>query len=568
MHEHRVSTKALVMVSASPSSGANGSSVADLQFEVAVLVPSQEEQKLRPVPLLVAAFPSKTGSALIKGLGSAAPLTDLRHLKRVRKAPDDASLLEAILCLAPDGLAAQPTPSHAAPAPQQHEQQAGAVNDQQQQAQPSWSDAPPDALPEPLRQMYESHGGVRLRLMYGAADAPQTRQQWDAWNKIWPITWRIPDHGAPVTEETPVDAATQRYFEHHMRLVLQLARTSCRTNAASLVEPPCLEPLATGVDGTVAGDGGGGGGGHPLHHAVMCAIQAASERDLTLWPPEGAEQGQGQEDAEGEGQGQRQGEAKGEGRGLGQQQCVEGGQQGDGRGETMQWEAGCGEHHRRRRGESAERQHGQGERQQAQGGGGVAGAGEAGGGCRGGEGQGRGSGQGESNQGEELACKRARVDDGSAGGTSGDGQQQAAAGGAGGAMGASDGGGGGGGGGGSGGGGATLRRALSNASIASTAARPYMCTGYDCFVIMEPCIMCAMALVHSRVQRVIYCEPDPRFGSLGGCRRLHACRSLNHNYQVYRMRLAGAAQAAGEGAGGKEGDAKGSCEAGTDGSVG
>jgi tRNA-specific adenosine deaminase 3 len=55
--------------------------------------------------------------------------------------------------------------------------------------------------------------------------------------------------------------------------------------------------------------------------------------------------------------------------------------------------------------------------------------------------------------------------------------------------------------------------------------------------------MCAMALVHSRVRRVVYCAPDAAHGALGGALRLHAQRSLNHHYRVYRLPLAGAEQA-------------------------
>ena len=68
-------------------------------------------------------------------------------------------------------------------------------------------------------------------------------------------------------------------------------------------------------------------------------------------------------------------------------------------------------------------------------------------------------------------------------------------------------------------------------------SKPYLCTGSDCYVVAEPCAMCAMALVHSRVRRVVFCEPDPARGALGGRFRLHGCRSLNHHYQVYRCRL-------------------------------
>ncbi len=67
--------------------------------------------------------------------------------------------------------------------------------------------------------------------------------------------------------------------------------------------------------------------------------------------------------------------------------------------------------------------------------------------------------------------------------------------------------------------------------------KPYLCTGYDCYTVREPCAMCAMALVHSRVRRVIYSVPDELFGALGGAFRLHGQRSLNHHYQVYRCHL-------------------------------
>jgi tRNA-specific adenosine deaminase 3 len=65
--------------------------------------------------------------------------------------------------------------------------------------------------------------------------------------------------------------------------------------------------------------------------------------------------------------------------------------------------------------------------------------------------------------------------------------------------------------------------------------KPYLCTGYDCFLAREPCIMCSMGMVHSRLARVVYCQPDPQHGALGGKLRLHAHRSLNHHYLVYQL---------------------------------
>ncbi|KNC87596.1 hypothetical protein, variant [Sphaeroforma arctica JP610] len=55
----------------------------------------------------------------------------------------------------------------------------------------------------------------------------------------------------------------------------------------------------------------------------------------------------------------------------------------------------------------------------------------------------------------------------------------------------------------------------------SKPGEPYLCTGYDAYITKEPCIMCAMALVHSRVRRVFYGVSDKYIGGLGGRYSLH-----------------------------------------------
>ncbi|KAK6940377.1 Cytidine and deoxycytidylate deaminase domain [Dillenia turbinata] len=67
--------------------------------------------------------------------------------------------------------------------------------------------------------------------------------------------------------------------------------------------------------------------------------------------------------------------------------------------------------------------------------------------------------------------------------------------------------------------------------------RPYLCTGYDIYLVWEPCAMCAMALVHQRIRRIFYALPNPNAGALGSVHRLQGEKSLNHHYAVFRILL-------------------------------
>ncbi|KAL3538539.1 hypothetical protein ACH5RR_001905 [Cinchona calisaya] len=50
-------------------------------------------------------------------------------------------------------------------------------------------------------------------------------------------------------------------------------------------------------------------------------------------------------------------------------------------------------------------------------------------------------------------------------------------------------------------------------------AWPYLCMGYDIYLVWEPCTMCAMALVHQRVERIFYALPNPNSAALGSVHR-------------------------------------------------
>mmetsp|Transcript_1307 Transcript_1307/g.2074 ORF Transcript_1307/g.2074 Transcript_1307/m.2074 type:complete len:344 (+) Transcript_1307:313-1344(+) len=62
----------------------------------------------------------------------------------------------------------------------------------------------------------------------------------------------------------------------------------------------------------------------------------------------------------------------------------------------------------------------------------------------------------------------------------------------------------------------------------------YLCTGLDLISTHEPCTMCAMALLHSRIRIVVYDQPSPLDGGLGSKHKLHCDARLNHHFFVYK----------------------------------
>lgn len=78
-----------------------------------------------------------------------------------------------------------------------------------------------------------------------------------------------------------------------------------------------------------------------------------------------------------------------------------------------------------------------------------------------------------------------------------------------------------------------------SASSANHPLKSYLCTGFDCYVVQEPCAMCAMAATHARLRRICYSTMDSAQGMLGGAIKLHGQTSLNHHYQVFHLPVAG-----------------------------
>ena len=62
--------------------------------------------------------------------------------------------------------------------------------------------------------------------------------------------------------------------------------------------------------------------------------------------------------------------------------------------------------------------------------------------------------------------------------------------------------------------------------------------GTTLYVTLEPCAMCAMALVHARVSRLVYAASDPKTGACGSVFDLVADPRHNHRIDVLSGLLA------------------------------
>ena len=56
----------------------------------------------------------------------------------------------------------------------------------------------------------------------------------------------------------------------------------------------------------------------------------------------------------------------------------------------------------------------------------------------------------------------------------------------------------------------------------------------DCelFVTLEPCLMCAGAIMHARIARLVYGASDPKTGACGSVMNVFAEQRLNHHAEV------------------------------------
>jgi tRNA(adenine34) deaminase len=67
---------------------------------------------------------------------------------------------------------------------------------------------------------------------------------------------------------------------------------------------------------------------------------------------------------------------------------------------------------------------------------------------------------------------------------------------------------------------------------AARSAGNYRLPGCDLYVTLEPCAMCAGAIMHARIRRLVFGATDPKTGACGSVVDLFAERRLNHHTTV------------------------------------
>ncbi len=60
----------------------------------------------------------------------------------------------------------------------------------------------------------------------------------------------------------------------------------------------------------------------------------------------------------------------------------------------------------------------------------------------------------------------------------------------------------------------------------------YRLPGTSLFVTLEPCAMCAGALVHARIKKVVIAAPEPRSGAAGSVLNVLQNPELNHRCEL------------------------------------
>lgn len=70
----------------------------------------------------------------------------------------------------------------------------------------------------------------------------------------------------------------------------------------------------------------------------------------------------------------------------------------------------------------------------------------------------------------------------------------------------------------------------------------YLCHNLLVYTTHEPCVMCSMALVHSRIGRLVYVKDSPKTGALGSCYNIGDRDGLNWKFDTWKWINSGEVQ--------------------------
>lgn len=67
---------------------------------------------------------------------------------------------------------------------------------------------------------------------------------------------------------------------------------------------------------------------------------------------------------------------------------------------------------------------------------------------------------------------------------------------------------------------------------AGLARENYRLNECDLYVTLEPCLMCAAAMVHARIRKVVYAASDPKSGVVNSCSQCFEYDFFNHHVEA------------------------------------
>jgi tRNA(adenine34) deaminase len=67
---------------------------------------------------------------------------------------------------------------------------------------------------------------------------------------------------------------------------------------------------------------------------------------------------------------------------------------------------------------------------------------------------------------------------------------------------------------------------------AAAGAGNYRLTGATLYVTIEPCVMCTGALVHARIETLVFGATEPKAGAIESTQRAHEHPAMNHRIHV------------------------------------